>query len=776
MRYRSDKEVEGENKNPEIVIRSPSKHGLMAGKKTPSNKAADFSADRPIASSSSDRLGRTTFADALAGRIRAWSGRESLVISLCGEWGCGKTSLKNMVLEALNKGRRSKMEVLQFSPWEISGHASVAAAFFRELGVALNRQSEKEPAAKAAVERLNLYSKVASFGGTTLKAVGKAMAFAGVPCAPVLESLGDLASTSSEVASKGSEAQSGSSSEPSLAEVKRLLAADMAKLKRPLLVVIDDIDRLTTDEIREVFQLVKANADFPNLTYLLMFDREIVAGALDSIAGGRGHEFLGKIIQVLFHVPQPSLKQVHKALFDGLDAHLGEAGVGERWETQRWSRVWPAGLSLYFTNLRCVYRFLGSFSFQVSQMRNGKTFELNPLDLVVLETLRLFEPTLYESLPARREILTGKRIAGMFSEAEKQKAQMAEQTALLALINESRRQSLSEILAALFPALFGHNHPAQHTMQRQLRAGHGDYFDRYFTMSLAPDDVPQADLDGLREHFANPAVFLERCRSLKSRNLLASAFERLDAYKQDFPLSVFPDLITALSDVGDILPEKDERAFFGFDALTNAYRLIYFGLKRIDDENERFRLLHDGIHSTAGVRLPSELLAMEERRADRSESDFLISEVHWASLKPLVLERIEAAAGDGRLRMLNGLRYLLWRWKDWAGDDVVKKWVAAELKTSNDALWVLKVFLSSSRRVGEKVTFTRSIRLDVFSQFVDIDTTERLTHSCDLAALTLDDMRALRAFRQALKWREEGKPPEYTGDQWDRANPLVEES
>ena len=104
------------------------------------------------------------------------------------------------------------------------------------------------------------------------------------------------------------------------------------------------------------------------------------------------------------------------------------------------------------------------------------------------------------------------------------------------------------------------------------------------------------------------------------------------------------------------------------------------GLKRIEDENQRYDHLRDGIQYTTGVRLPVKLLAMEERRPDGSKEDFLISEDQWESLKPLVLARIEAAAGDGRLRRQEGLSYLLWRWKEWAGEDVVKKWVAAELE------------------------------------------------------------------------------------------------
>lgn len=683
-----------------------------------------------------------------------------------------------MVLEALNKGRRSKLNVLQFSPWEISGHASIAEMFFKELSFALNTQSTEEPTAKAAAQRLTLYSKAASFGATSLKVVGKAMSFTGLPGGPVLEAIGEAAETASEVASKAAEAQSNMRSLPelSLADVKRLISDDMRKLKRPLLVVIDDIDRLMTDEIREVFQLVKANADFPNLIYLLLFDREIVAGALNSISGGRGHEFLDKIIQALFHVPQPSMKSVHQVLFKGLDAQLAEAGVGERWDTPRWSRVWAGGLSSYFTNLRNVYRFLGSFAFQVSQMRRGKTFKLNPLDLIILETLRMFEPALYEALPSRREVLTTGLVARIYDEKGKEKALVTEQNSLIALAREPQRQSLREIIPALFPSLFGRKSPDSLTMQKQLRVGHEHYFDRYFTMSLASDDVPQADIDALREQLGNPKLFAERCRSLLSRNLLATAFERLDAYKQDYPLSLFPTVITTLIDAGDMLPEKDRRDFDNLGALTHAYRLLYFGLKRVDNEEQRDDFARDGLVQSCGVRLAVKLLAMEERRPEERSSDYVVSEQMWAEIKPIVVQRIETAATDGRLRKLAGLDYILWRWKEWAGEQPVRRWIEAEMKTSDDALWLLKLFLSTSRRESDKVTFIRYVRLDSLAEFVDIELVTKLTQCFDLKALARDDKRALRAFRQALEWRDAGKPASFTGDRWDGGNPLEEDS
>jgi hypothetical protein len=231
-----------------------------------------------------------------------------------------------------------------------------------------------------------------------------------------------------------------------------------------------------------------------------------------------------------------------------------------------------------------------------------------------------------------------------------------------------------------------------------------------------------------------------------------------------------------MANVGDLLPDQDRRDVLTLDALVYALHIVRSCLKKIEDEKERFCHIRDGIKSTTGVRFAVSLLAMGELLPDGSRSEFLVSQEQWETLKPLVLALVESAAKDGRLRRLNGLDYVLLRWKDWTGEDAVRIWVAAELKTGSDALWILRVFLSTMSVSGERVTYIRYMRLDVLSQFVDIDIVERLTRSMEMSALSLDDMRALRAFRQALKWREEGMPPGYHGDAWDGANPLAEET
>ena len=73
------------------------------------------------------------------------------------------------------------------------------------------------------------------------------------------------------------------SKEESLLSIKKDLDKLIKQKKRKILVIIDDIDRLSDFEIRQIFQLVKLIADFPQTIYLLSFDREVVVKALENV-------------------------------------------------------------------------------------------------------------------------------------------------------------------------------------------------------------------------------------------------------------------------------------------------------------------------------------------------------------------------------------------------------------------------------------------------------------------------------------------------------------
>lgn len=91
-----------------------------------------FSPDQPILKASEDKLGRKGFAKHVAEAIKSWKGNDSLCLALYGEWGSGKTSIKNMIVDALQKPRRKAPLIVEFNPWQWSGQDQLISVFLRK--------------------------------------------------------------------------------------------------------------------------------------------------------------------------------------------------------------------------------------------------------------------------------------------------------------------------------------------------------------------------------------------------------------------------------------------------------------------------------------------------------------------------------------------------------------------------------------------------------------------------------------------------------------------
>lgn len=74
-----------------------------------------FASDRPITRVEEDLLGRSGFSTDLANAMASWHGKDSLVVALHGDWGSGKSSIKNMALSRLEEISEDKPDVIEFS-------------------------------------------------------------------------------------------------------------------------------------------------------------------------------------------------------------------------------------------------------------------------------------------------------------------------------------------------------------------------------------------------------------------------------------------------------------------------------------------------------------------------------------------------------------------------------------------------------------------------------------------------------------------------------------
>jgi len=218
-----------------------------------------ISPDLPITQKTDDTLNRSSFAQSLAQVMLQYSFSASFTIGLYGEWGSGKTSLLNMVLETIESVDDNAI-VLRFNPWLCSDPKQLITQFFKQLATAVKM---KKAVSEHAWELIDQYADI-------------------FDAANIIPMIGSLVAATGKVLTTEAKKRVNMQVKD-LQESKNQIVQKIQEDNLKIIVSIDDIDRLSEDEIVAVFQLVKALADFPNTIYLLAFDYDVVVRALDSV-------------------------------------------------------------------------------------------------------------------------------------------------------------------------------------------------------------------------------------------------------------------------------------------------------------------------------------------------------------------------------------------------------------------------------------------------------------------------------------------------------------
>ncbi len=252
---------------------------------------SSLSADRPLRNPDEDLLGYRAFSKAIATSIANMRPTEdAFVMAVTGEWGSGKSTALNFVIHELEQ-TSSQMDVVEFNPWWFSGEEDMLLAFFAELVAALPQED---------------------FGGVRRRFVklAKGVSRAARIAAPVAGGAAEV------VAGAADWATDALARNTTIVQQKRELAKSLGEKQKRILVVIDDIDRLTPAEAAKLFRVVRSVADFPSITYLLAFDRVQVARLLEKALGINGADYIDKIVQVEFPLPQPDAQSLIGCFLD----------------------------------------------------------------------------------------------------------------------------------------------------------------------------------------------------------------------------------------------------------------------------------------------------------------------------------------------------------------------------------------------------------------------------------------------------------------------------
>ena len=254
--------------------------------------------DRPECDPTRDLFGYRAFAKHLADATLKISPSDGLVIGIYGPWGSGKTTLLNFIRHYLDlEPEAERPSVMEFNPWWFSGAEDLTRRFFEQLLIFLGKKREGSD---------ELRNSLADLGELVSKAPPIPLpAFAGASIG--IKLLGPASRLLRPV-------------KRDIVKLRDDLARHLRSQKKKLVIVVDDIDHLTADETRELFRLVKSVANFPNTIFILSFDREATARALDKFQEGKGEEYLEKIVQVPFELPLPDKVALRRMLTSRLDS------------------------------------------------------------------------------------------------------------------------------------------------------------------------------------------------------------------------------------------------------------------------------------------------------------------------------------------------------------------------------------------------------------------------------------------------------------------------
>ncbi len=343
-------------------------------------------ADEAIRGRSEDRLGRRPFAEDIARQVMGGPDDLGLVIGLVGDWGTGKTSVVNMVHEFV--AEESDMIIVPFDPWLFSGTDELVTRFLQELSAHLGRDGTENGAnVRKASDAVLRYAEALD-PLVWIPGVGPWMARAASMARGVKGLRGDRGTLTSVVSTR------------------EAVRSALAQLDRRVLVTVDDVDRLEHEQIRDVMRLVTLVGNFPNTTYLIAYSRRIVERALSrqwwANPTDEGALYLEKIVQASYDLPEANPRLLLRAFANELEAAVAGITCGPL-DRERWSEMLIEGILPFVRTARASGRLLNVLPTTLRLLGDRVGF----VDVVALETIRLFAPNAWALLPGAFAALTG---------------------------------------------------------------------------------------------------------------------------------------------------------------------------------------------------------------------------------------------------------------------------------------------------------------------------------------------------------------------------------
>ncbi len=619
----------------------------------------NYNADKPIKTGAEDLLGRSFFSKQLAKALYECDASDGLVIGLFGEWGSGKTSVLNMTMnEIKNMGEESENEplIVTFSPWNYSDKDNLISLFFRNLINHLDMPSNNKIKRKIGkvltdyADCLDALSVLSPLGGILVNILK-----------PIIKTQG---ANLMEV--------------PNLDSTKEKLETILKGSNQKIVVVIDDIDRLTNSQIRDIFHLAKQVGNFPNIVYILSMDREIVCRALKEIHNIDGHEYLEKIIQIPFEIPKISKSKVHKYLFNQLDKIINDTSNDTIIDDSYWGRVFVNCVSPYIDNLRDINRLTNIFKFKYRALYQEVSVE----DMIGITTLEVLEPKLYKWIYNNKDILCNS-IRYNISRNKGTKVEYRER-----FYNEFKGININpdksiRCISTLFPAFAKEIDEYQGVYQsnaeskKKMKICDDEKFDIYFRHDLDSVEVSRGTIKDCLFRF-NEEELNAIIEGINQGGNIVYFLEEVQSLIDDIPYERISLIVSVVLSAQWKFKGETDAGLFTKTAYVLAIDLVEELLHRIRIEQERFELLYSILNDMDKNRVGAIAIILDrvklfyEENQESVEAKALISFEQLQELENMYMLNIRGVIETELISNIVEFRFAFFLWEKLSKEETLE--------------------------------------------------------------------------------------------------------
>ena len=593
-----------------------------------------------------DKLDRTGYAESAAAALRKVSSSAGLVVSIEGAWGSGKTSALAMIEAILNQpGAAHQPLIVHFNPWLVGEKDALLRHFLSRIAGAINLSDHSRDGKKVAKE-IKAYSKAFDL----VKLIPGAEPWTSL-IKSVFDAVGDATGSIAEYKT------------PDIEAYKQKVEEALRQFQRPIIVFIDDIDRLFPNEVFEMVRIIKAVGELPHVGYVLAWDSAYVSSALEKLGVPYAGSYLDKVVQIRMPLPSLSLSARRKLINDALDELAPEALVPRfKAHDQRLSGLYYSGLRELLDQPRDMARVFNAVRMIEPPLRGEIVFA----DILGLAALSVKAPAVFELLRRNPRLFVGRVVDdhGLLEKSEYViKDGIPERG--LAYDASSSPSSVQRVVHYLFPSVA--------EAEDSYALGHASYVDGTIAhparlavalqLSVTSGDV---SLEAAKRYLQQPEQRLAVIESLTTENCYAF-LELLG----DVAQSLGGEGIVDLDDLCMSIAGLPEQALFvdrakagkesiGLNAEDNALRAVVMLLKSVD--TDRMEPLAEKIATDSRtLSCAAEIVTQSyvPQRQRYSEQLTAPTRARDAVLQAFAANVLKAAQED-RLFQMNNPGFILW--------------------------------------------------------------------------------------------------------------------